>query len=393
MGGATCKLCHVFDRIKHYAWRIRRKIYYHTEKGRNQKTQISHVTYYAVGNAGDTVLSQCVRRTINSWRKSCWNLINVSDPVDAEVISSINRSSALIIGGGGLFLPDTNENDISGWQWAISDDLLESINVPIIVFTVGYNYFNNQEIDNLFVKSVIHLCKKADFIGLRNRGSVYAIQELLPERLKEKVRFQPCTTTIIRKIYGNRISIKKDSRKVAINMAFDRSERRFSCKKEEICRACAGAMKKIETMGFDIVLVYHCPDDSEFKSYLDEINVNYEVKDLSLEFPDKVYEFYNGIHCVLGMRGHAQMIPFGLNCGIITLGTHNKMRWFLEDINMKELYIDITEDLESLSERITMIFELHMVKNYKITQEKLIEAQNELMRITQTNMKEIQKLL
>lgn len=176
-------------------------------------------------------------------------------------------------------------------------------------------------------------------------------------------------------------------------MAFDRSERHFGCKKEEICRACAEAMKTIEKMGFDIVLVYHCPEDSEFKSYLDEINVSYEVKDLSLEFPNKVYEFYNGIHCVLGMRGHAQMIPFGLNCGIITLGTHDKMRWFLEDINMKELYIDITEDLESLSERIVMIFELHMVKNYRITQKKLIEAQNELIQITETNMKEIQKLL
>lgn len=131
----------MYGRIKFYVWRIRRKIYYWTEKGKSKKTQLSHVTYYAVGNAGDTVLSQCVRRTVNSWKESCWNLINVSDPVDAEIISSINRSSALIIGGGGLFLPDTNENDISGWQWVISDDLLESINVPIIVFTVGYNYY------------------------------------------------------------------------------------------------------------------------------------------------------------------------------------------------------------------------------------------------------------
>lgn len=392
-GGINCKLYCLLEKVKHFNWRIKRKMYYFSESGWNQKNKISHVTYYAVGNAGDTVLSQCVRRTFNFEKRNGWNLINVTDAVDERVITTINNTSALIIGGGGLFLPDTNKNSISGWQWAVSNNQLDSINVPIIVFAVGYNYFKGQEANDLFVKGLTKLCEKASFIGLRNQGSVRAIKELLPEELKERIRFQPCTTTIIRHIYDNQLPAKVKSNKVAINMAFDRSDRRYGNRKKEICCAVSKAMKLIEDMGFDIYLVYHCPEDSEFRPYLDEEGVNYVVKDLSYEFPKKVYEFYNGIHCVLGMRGHAQMIPFGMNCGIISLGTHDKMRWFLEDINMNELYVDITEDLDTLADRIAMKFQKYMISDFDKTQEKLIEAQKKLVLVTKENMMKIQNLL
>ena len=55
---------------------------------------------------------------------------------------------------------------------------------------------------------------------------------------------------------------------------------------------------------------------------------------------------------VIGMRGHAQMIPFGVGCKIVTLGSHKKVRWFLEDIGMEQFYVDINEDIEGLSNRI-----------------------------------------
>ena len=225
--GVSCKIYYLLEKVKHFNWRIKRKMYYFSESGWNQKNKISHVTYYAVGNAGDTVLSQCVRRTFNFEKRNGWNLINVTDAVDERVITTINNTSALIIGGGGLFLPDTNKNSISGWQWAVSNNQLDSINVPIIVFAVGYNYFKGQEANDLFIKGLTKLCEKASFIGLRNQGSVRAIKELLPEELKERIRFQPCTTTIIRHIYANQLPAKVKSNKVAINMAFDRSDRRY----------------------------------------------------------------------------------------------------------------------------------------------------------------------
>ena len=39
-------------------------------------------------------------------------------------------------------------------------------------------------------------------------------------------------------------------------------------------------------------------------------------------------------------RGHAQMIPFSLGCKILTPISHNKLKWFLDDIQLNEFGIE-----------------------------------------------------
>ncbi|MBP0645265.1 hypothetical protein J8J17_26090, partial [Mycobacterium tuberculosis] len=59
-------------------------------------------------------------------------------------------ADAVVIGGGGLFLQDTNPNRLSGWQWKISAETLAGIEVPLIVYAVGDNRFPGQpEFDDL----------------------------------------------------------------------------------------------------------------------------------------------------------------------------------------------------------------------------------------------------
>src|SRR5690606_10441117 len=55
--------------------------------------------------------------------------------------------------------------------------------------------------------------------------------------------------------------------------------------------------------------------------------------------PD-ILSFYEGVDLVAGMRGHAQMIPFGVGTPIISLVAHDKMGWFLDDIGHPEWGID-----------------------------------------------------
>ncbi|MCD8107082.1 MAG: polysaccharide pyruvyl transferase family protein [Oscillospiraceae bacterium] len=345
------------------------------------------------GNVGDTVLSQCVRRLFDSvyHHKFEWNLLRVNDPVDTDVVLSINDTDSLIIGGGGLFLPDTNKNNVSGWQWAISGDLLKKIKVPVVVFSVGYNYFPGQEPEELFIENLELLCKKASFIGLRNTGSVEAVKRLLPGELAEKIKFQPCTTTLIRKIYGDELPEKKQSKRIAFNVAFDRAERRFQGDLDKICDEIAVASKRIEADGYEIVLVYHCDDDYRIKRYMKDRKVKFDEANLTWMFPDKVYQFYNDIECVFGMRGHAQMIPFGLNCKIITLGTHDKMRWFLEDIDATDWYIDLIANKESLSSIIYSKFH-EIMKDSEKTDKRIREAQDRLWSITRDNMSQITEI-
>lgn len=357
--------------------------------------KIAHVTYHIVANTGDTVLSQCVRKTLQQvLLVKEWELINIRHDVTQEEIDLINQCKKLIIGGGGLFLPDTNENTISGWQWAISPNDLQKITAKICVYSVGYNYFRGQTPSPLFIQSLNILVEKSSFFGLRNVGSVNAVKELVSPQFCDKIVYQPCTTTLARILFKEQLATKKETKNIAINMAFDREERRYgdNDSKNTILNQVAVAIKAIENKGYKIHYVCHCRDDDRFLPYLKTHMVHYKLTDLSAQFPDKVFDFYNKMDLVLGMRGHAQMIPFGLNCEIISLGTHDKMKWFLEDIDALDWYIDLQRNYSNISDIILNKFcDIHEV-NHNNTLERLLYAQNKLWDITCHNLDVINKL-
>ncbi len=362
------------------------------KKGNKGLLYCSHVTYYLDGNAGDTVLSQCVRRVFNiALHIDKWELISVVTPVSTDELSSINRTDVCIVGGGGLFLPDTNENTVSGWQWAISKEQLKSVECPILIFGVGYNYFKGQTASELFIDNLKCLLDKSSFVGLRNKGSIEAIRKIIPSSLHEKIVYQPCPTTLIRKIFN--IPKKKKTNNIAVNIAFDRCDRRFGNRKESILRQIAKGIKAIQQLGYNIFYIAHISMDLEFIRYLDEVGCEYKTINLEHSFPAKVYHTYNLMDMVIGMRGHAQMIPFGLNCEIISLSTHDKMKWFLEDIDATDWLIDVQESDGNLGELLLSKFKKIHIEDSERTLRRLIEKQEYLWRITIENLNNIKELL
>lgn len=354
---------------------------------------LSHVTYAAVGNAGDTVLSQCVRRLFeNEYKIKEWVIKAVNAKITESYLSRLNATSGIVVGGGGLFVPDSNSNSTSGWQWAISKEQLSHISVPIVLFAVGYNYFRGQTPSKLFLENLPLIIEKAGFVGLRNTGSVESIRALLPNELARKVVLQPCATTLIRKIY-NSIPSKETTKNVGFNVAFDRMDKRYGDKKEFVLTEIAKSARKIQEKGYSIWFIAHCPNDLDFLPYLVQQQVDYIAVDLSRSFPDEVFRIYNAIEVMIGMRGHAQMIPFGMNCGIITLGSHEKMRWFLEDIELTDCYVELGEHCESIAERIVEVFTERYEFNQKETIARLVKAQDRLMDVTSQNMQIIRNLL
>lgn len=341
---------------------------------------ISHVTYCVAANAGDTMLSKCVRKYLDYPK---WNIIDVRQKVTDDTIEKINKGKALIIGGGGLFLPDTNENNISGWQWAVSDEQINRITVPVIVYSVGYNYFRGQSSNKLFEHSLARLIQKAEFVGLRNVGSIREVRRIVGEEIGKKIVYQPCTTTLISKIYS--FEKRNDSKIVGINMAFDRESLRFGDKKKEILNEVAIAYKEIQNMGYQLLYIAHTDSDLRFLKYMDYYHIRYDVANLTNEFPDKIIEIYKKLQCVIGMRGHTQMIPFGVGCRIITLGTHNKMKWFLEDINMENDYVDLTEDVGGISKEIINIFQENNAENCAKADARIKAEKDRLWEISEKN--------
>lgn len=369
----------------------RRKQIKKKNKQEQGEMSISHVTAYCVPNAGDIVLSQCVRDVIERklYTNIDWNLVDLYSTVDEFAIAGINDTKALVIGGGGLFLPDSNKNNISAWQWACSVQQYDKIDVPVIVFAVGYNYFNGQTRNSLFENNVMALVKKAAFFGLRSRGSVAAIQAFLPDSLKEKVVYQPCPTMVASKIYGS--SHKCMHKRVVFNVALDRPERRFGDKKNEILIQIAQAMKHISNMGYEVCFVAHCIQDLQFENYTYSVGFKCKFYNLINWDYQKILDFYNESDVVFGMRSHSVWIPFGMNCVILPLLDQNKNRWFMRDIHCEDLGIEIQSP--ELQKNIEQHFVMYYVNDYQKTSARLSAAQEELYEITCNNLDDIKHLL
>jgi polysaccharide pyruvyl transferase WcaK-like protein len=303
---------------------------------------IGHVAMYTDGNAGDTLLPRTVRDAIDRMQTNHWTGIHAHRVVNRNLLNEINKLDGLLIGGGGLFLRDTNPNNRSGWQWSCSVETLKSIKTPIALFAVGYNRFRGQkDFRRVFVRHLERLADQCVYMGMRNTGSMNAVKSYLPESLHHKVRFQPCPTTLCSQLYPDICSIEPEQPTIAINCAFDRIDLRLGNRKEEILNQLAEAAK---TLSADAKIEYfsHAKSDEQMLPYLEQAGVPYTLRKLYYIPPREVVEAYSRITVTIGMRGHAQMVPFGCGTPIISLISHDKVRWFLEDIGQPEWGIEMT---------------------------------------------------
>ncbi|GAA3735943.1 hypothetical protein GCM10023082_36280 [Streptomyces tremellae] len=96
-------------------------------------------------------------------------------------------------------MPNTPHNGNSGRQWNVTDDVLARIDVPLVVYAVGFHAFDGQRYGfDGFRTSLARLVERADFFGLRSHGSIEQVRALLPAALRDKARQQPCPTTVAR---------------------------------------------------------------------------------------------------------------------------------------------------------------------------------------------------
>jgi len=354
---------------------------------RSQNPTAVHIGYHNPGNAGDTVLFRATREL---WDRTIWPAewvkLEVSAPVDDSNFSDLSASDAIVVGGGGLFLRDTNANQVSGWQWAIPSESLERLQTPLVVWAVGYNRFRGQpDFDEVFKSNVKTLVGKAIFTGLRNRGSIEAISRYLEPELRSRLSFQPCPTVHLARLYGMPESALAEGKpNIAFNAAFDRRLLRFGTPQEEnrIMTQIARALRELASRGWKVSVVLHLPTDAAAIPWLQLESVPYEVVDLWAQNADVVTRFYSQQALTLGMRGHSQMIPFGLGNGIVSIGSHDKLAWFLEDIRHPEWGVDVSD--QNLAEHLIDLVD-SLTLSTTDTRSKLIHAEECLWTTTIAN--------
>jgi lipopolysaccharide biosynthesis glycosyltransferase len=310
---------------------------------------LSHAAFYVdpLGNYGDALLPVAVREVVNHVRGVAeWHGVHVHQVFDDAAVDEVNQTSGLLVGGGGLFLPDTSPNGSSGWQWNVPDASLDRLDVPLGLVAVGYNLFPGQQfVGSRFRESLTRVVQRADFVGLRNRGSIERVRDLLPADLADRVTFLPCPTTVLGLVPGTPhsdpagASAPRDV--VYLNVAYDRSALRF---KDEY----ASFLSEINTFVTGLAGTAHVrigahtiPDERIAVDLFREHGTRVGVDSFYRLGIEQTTRLYREAALVVGMRGHAGMIPFGLGTPIVSLVSHPKLRYFLEDIGRPEWGLDV----------------------------------------------------
>ena len=346
--------------------------------------RIGHVALY-VGNAGDTMLIDATRKLFGyKFGKIEWIDLPLRVEWTQERVEFVNKNcDALIVGGGGLFFPGSPADSVSGWQWNCHSSLINKIKVPSIVFAAGYNRFRGQkDFKTIFDKNLKTIIKKSCFIGIRSNGSIKRLSEYVNKRTSANLRFQPCPTTLISKLYN----IKKSEGKVcAINFAADKSKNRYGKNKSYIHETINNICNRLISQGWKIKLFVHRFGDGEIKEAL---YCKYELVNISRVSPEEILKEFSEIKLMIGTRGHSILISFGMQIPSLSLISHAKLKWFLEDIKNPEWGIDVRRlTADSMYRKILDI------KNGNYTIKKIQKEQDFLWETSLENMEEISKCL
>lgn len=324
-----------------------------SERAAGGPVRILHLDIKTRGNYGDTLLFECVRQLFNGFGGGKYFRVDDTYPLrhraGPRLIGYANSEfDAVLIGGGGLFLRDTNPNVRSGWQWDISIPLLKDIQKPIIVFGVGNNRFYGQpEFDDIFVEHIGVLAEKTVFFGLRNHGSITTIGDYLSSS-RDLLRYQPCPTVLGEYLFPDlmRQSDQVEQRRIGVQALIGERHVAAGFDRAEIFKSLVNVLRRLAAEGWLVDGVSHNRDDELFVDAMGDAQL--DVDRVSLHSRRHLLyrgvEYYGQLPIMIGMRGHAQMIPFGLGGIPIGVRVHPKIGYFADEIGRPEWAIDPRSD-------------------------------------------------
>ena len=312
-------------------------------------------------NSGDFTIGIATKKYFKEVVLRCKDNIDFDDlccrdknNFNDDNIDKLNNYDYIIIGGGGLILPDTCPNKISCWQWIISKENINKIKVPIYVISIGWNLFFNQNMNMdkkksniedetrspIFKDNITTLIKKAEHFSLRHKTDVNNLVDFIGSKYKEQVVYEMCPTVwYVNKYWKPKIS--PDTQKfIAIEIKDDRQWRRYhNIGKNKFYKYLLNLVNTHIKNNEKILYLSH-DSSKDFYNYLIENDVEIPYLDNSSADEKKILENYSKIHTIYCTAGHSQMMSYGLGIKIISLVTHPKVKNFCDDIGNKD-YIDV----------------------------------------------------
>ncbi len=313
------------------------------------------------GNFGDSIIQQSIQNGLSqlSKRDLQFRYINCQQTeFTREIIEEINsEGDLLIVGGGGLIFYRPKDNSKSGWQWNIDINLIDQLRVPLVIYGIGYNQFeyDNSNFIPITNKHLQTTVEKAALCSVRNSGS------------KKELMIRGCNGSKIKIIPDSGMFLKPkkidipgfipSKLHIGFNWTTDRENQTFphpfEDNRDKFINSCIELLNYIiKTKNAQIFHIGHMSYDFDNKIIkilknnliLEPIIIDDVLKQIyppSGENARYLVDVYRQMDIVLGMRGHSNIVSFGQNIPFIGLGSHRKIRYFLEDIDRKEYFFDV----------------------------------------------------
>lgn len=313
------------------------------------KNKIKALHIYASNakfNAGDFFLGPATKQWLEKKLEVVisWEDMDVRDVYNSETVDYINSFDVLLIGGGGLLLPDTNPNKLSCWQWAISKNNLLKIKIPIYVVAIGYNLFygqtmampnrTNTEQDPtrlpIFMDHIGTLVSKAKYFSMRHIGDRKNLLFLLGNEYSNKIGFEFCP--VISYVRGKYGSEHKPGEYYTFEIKDDRPSRRYmATSKEAFYSTLLKYIALLKQSGEKVGFMSHSGNAS-FYHYCKSNGVDIEFLDNSVANEQEIINNFLKVKRLYCTAGHSQMIAEALGLDYFSLISHNKLKYFLDDI-------------------------------------------------------------
>ncbi len=253
-----------------------------------------------------------------------------------EVVNK--KYDLLVVGGGGIIHGAHWPN---GWFWLIDRDLIQRIKIPFIVYSAGYNYW--QEEGGMPERGIEHIketIKHATYFSLRKDGSAE--------------RFLSDTGLSISDIPdpGFHIALGESTERyvsepyVMIQLADDKSSNRFASTgmREAFIQNLIDIGCRLSKK-YKVVLSPHVVHDLPLSRFVAQAIPNSEVWDfgqVAFDHADRAVGYYEHAAFVLAMRGHGQIVPIGFGTPAIALENHPKHRGLMEKLGLNDLSVPIS---------------------------------------------------
>jgi len=273
-----------------------------------------------------------------------WYNFDVRKKVTLDDVNYFNTFDYVIVGGGGLLLPDTNPNMTSCWQWAISSSLLEEVTSKIYVIGLGWNLFYGQSVTmpnrensteiperkKVFKNNLETLIRKSEFFSMRHIGDCNRLKEVVDEEYHDQIEFELCPVVgyVQDKYRPNFVTNKRFH---TFEIKDDRQQRRYhKITMSVFYDQLLSYIRRLQLSGEEIAVMSH-DGSSSFIRYLSSKNIPFYVINNTIANEQQIVNNYSHVKRLYCTAGHSQMMAYALGLDSYSLITHDKLQYFIED--------------------------------------------------------------